>query len=316
MYQQPHCSPIIQIRGVEGAGLGGADLPNCFMGGIQGPNSSGGHAKYHHHHAIGFMGEADINDEDGQDLQDLGFDDDDAASFDGGASRAGSTMSGVRQHQLTHGFNRPPSVHEARFMTKDEYHFEKSACTAGSQSGWSAAKSGRSNYGNASRSPRRRPSYGVDHPPQHGFTRSHTPQSSEAQDDGQYSVAPSQRTAATGRSGRHMTTCPTLAHLEFVGAGSEVGSLMLGEQSGASLLKGHDISLADPQTKAFMMGHSPHYTVNQYPANKHELHGNIPRGIMPEAHMDNAIPVSYTQMMGGCPEYLLNGLTSDIMGYL
>ncbi len=24
-------SPIIQIRGVEGAGLGGADLPNCYF---------------------------------------------------------------------------------------------------------------------------------------------------------------------------------------------------------------------------------------------------------------------------------------------
>jgi hypothetical protein len=44
--------------------------------------------------------------------------------------------------------------------------------------------------------------------------------------------------------------------------------------------------------------------------------GVLGRGIMPEAYMDNAMNASYTQMLGDCPEYITNGLTCDVMGYI
>ena len=43
---------------------------------------------------------------------------------------------------------------------------------------------------------------------------------------------------------------------------------------------------------------------------------HFPRGVLAEKPSEQAIPVSYTLMMGESPEYLLNGLTCDVMGYL
>ena len=41
-----------------------------------------------------------------------------------------------------------------------------------------------------------------------------------------------------------------------------------------------------------------------------------PRGVLADKSSEQAAPVSYSLMMGESPEYLLNGLTCDVMGYL
>ena len=148
----------------------------------------------------------------------------------GWRSRVGSDFSG-QQHVLTGGFNRPPAVKEAQFLSLDEYKFEKSAGNLyGSQSGNTASRTGSNlNYGNRSRSPRRGPQYGVEVlPHSEGFTRSIIKR--EDVDDGDVSVAQSQRTAMTTATRISKTTEPAHAFLEYTGA-SPPGGLVGGSRS-------------------------------------------------------------------------------------
>jgi hypothetical protein len=69
---------------------------------------------------------------------------------------------------------------------------------------------------------------------------------------------------------------------------------------------------------AYFCMHARTYPLHTDPTDTPQNHfaPNVSRGVLPEKHFDNAIPVSYSQMMGQCPEYVLNGLTCDVMGYL